>query len=199
MDRRQFLKLGAASSAALTAVSLTATLSGCSDSVPLSQQSGAGQWKSLRAGDRVFLSAVAPVMLKGTLPTDAKAQKAAIDTMLAYTDAAIFNLGPHNAKQMSELFDLLNFGLSRGLTTGVWSSWDKADEAQIENFLNRWRDSSLSLFNLAYNGLNKLMCATWFGQSESWQQVGYPGPLYPDVLITKPALAKSSIAKPANS
>jgi len=189
MDRRQFLKLGAASSAALTTVSLTATLSGCSDPIPTD-----GQWKTLRPSDRVFLSAVAPVMLKGSLPDDPTAQKAAIDTMLTYTDDAIFNLGPHNAKQMSELFDLLNFGLSRGLTTGVWSSWDKADEAQIENFLNRWRESSLSLFNFAYNGLNKLMCATWFGQPESWQQVGYPGPPYPDVLITKP-----TIAKPANS
>jgi len=184
MNRRQFLKLGAASSAALTAVGVTATLSGCSESLPMG-----GQWKTLRANDRVFLTAVAPVMLKGTLPEEPKARQLALDTMLNLIDGAIFNLGPHNAKQMKDLFDLLNLGLSRGLTTGVWSSWDKASEQEIENFLNRWRESSVSLFNLAYNGINKLMCATWYGQPQSWQHVGYPGPLYPDVLITKPTIS----------
>jgi hypothetical protein len=184
MDRRQFLKLGAVSSAALTAVGVTATLTGCSEPLP---QDNDAQWKALRPSDRVFLTAIAPVMLKGALPVEAPARQQAIDSILANTDAGIFNLGPHNTKQMKELFDLLNFGLSRGLTTGVWSSWDKASEQEIENFLNRWRESSLSLFNLAYNGLNKLMCATWYGQTAAWQQVGYPGPLYPDALITKPS------------
>ncbi len=126
-------------------------MSGCSESLPTT-----GQWKALRKSDRVFLTAVAPVMLKGALPEEPKARELAINNMLAYTDAAIFNLGPHNTKQMKELFDLLNFGLSRGLTTGVWSSWDKASDKEIENFLNRWRESSLALFNLAYNGLPSL-------------------------------------------
>lgn len=184
MDRRQFLKLGAASSAVLTATSLTASLSGCSEPMPLNEK-----WQVLREGDRTFLRAVAPVMLKGALPEDTTARQLAIDNMLAYIDIAIFNLGPHNTKQMTELFDLLNFSLSRGLTTGVWSKWDKADEKEIENFLNRWRESSLSLFNLAYNGINKLMCATWYGQPASWDQIGYPGPLYPELLITKPTIS----------
>jgi len=184
MDRRQFLKLGAASSAVLTATSLTAGLSGCSESAPTN-----GKWQVLREGDRTFLQAVAPVMLKGALPEDTAARQVGIDNMLVYIDTAIFNLGPHNTKQMKELFDLLNFGLSRGLTTGVWSKWDKASEDEIENFLSRWRESSLSLFNLAYNGINKLMCATWYGQPASWDQIGYPGPLYPELLITKPTIS----------
>ncbi len=184
MDRRRFLKLGAASSAALTAVSLTATLSGCSETLPQG-----GSWKVLRESDRIFLVSITPVMLKGSLPEDKKAQASIINEMLINIDTAIFNLGPFNAKQMSELFDLLNFGLSRGLTTGVWSKWENASSEEIEHFLNKWRESSLGLFNLAYNGLNKLICATWFGHSASWQQAGYPGPLYPDLLITKPTLS----------
>ena len=180
MNRRDFLKLGAAGSAALSATALTASLSGCSEPLPKNSQ-----WKVLREKDRIFLSAVAPVMLKGSLPNDTHAQQQGINTMLQYIDIGISKLGPHNTKQISDLFTLLNFGLSRGLTTGVWSSWDNASETEIENFLNRWRDSSVGLFNMAYNGLNKLMCATWFGQPDAWQNVGYPGPLYPDVLITK--------------
>lgn len=180
MNRRNFLKLGAASSAALTATSLTATLSGCSETLPASSD-----WLVLRENDRTFLAAVAPVMLKGSLPTEAQAKQQGINSMLKTIDLGIFKLGPHNTKQLMDLFNLLNFGLSRGLTTGVWSKWENASEEEIENFLNRWRDSSLGLFNLAYNGLNKLMCATWYGQPAAWSQVGYPGPLYPDVLITK--------------
>ena len=180
MNRRDFLKLSAAGSAALTATAFTATLSGCSESLPSNSQ-----WKVLREKDRIFLSAVAPVMLKGSLPEDTQARQQGINVMLKNIDVGISKLGPHNSKQISDLFTLLNFGLSRGLTTGVWSSWENASENEIENFLNRWRDSSVGLFNMAYNGLNKLMCATWFGQSAAWQNVGYPGPLYPDVLITK--------------
>jgi hypothetical protein len=180
MNRRDFLKLGAASSAALTATAFTATLTGCSESLPANSA-----WKVLRAKDRILLSAIAPVMLKGSLPSDPQAKQKNIEIMLQYIDTGISKLGPHNTKQLSDLFTLLNFGLSRGLTTGIWSSWDKASEDEIENFLNRWRESSVSLFNVAYNGLNKLMCATWFGQPAAWQNIGYPGPLYPDVLITK--------------
>jgi hypothetical protein len=180
MNRRDFLKLSAAGSAALTATAFTATLTGCSESLPNS-----GQWKVLREKDRIFLSALAPVMLKGSLPEDEQARQQGINIMLKNIDIGISKLGPHNSKQISDLFTLLNFGLSRGLTTGVWSSWENASENEIENFLNRWRDSSVGLFNMAYNGLNKLMCATWFGQNAAWQNVGYPGPLYPDVLITK--------------
>jgi len=180
MNRRDFLKLSAAGSAALTATAVTATLTGCSESLPAD-----GQWKVLREKDRILLSAIAPVMLKGSLPSEPKAKQTSIASMLPYIDAGIAKLGPHNAKQISDLFTLLNFGLSRGLTTGVWSSWENASEDEIENFLNRWRESSVGLFNVAYNGLNKLMCVTWFGQSAAWENVGYPGPLYPDVLITK--------------
>lgn len=180
MNRRDFLKLGAASSAALTATALTASLTGCSESMPVNSD-----WLVLREQDRIMLAAIAPVMLKGSLPTEPQAKQQGIDTMLKYMDVGISKLGPHNSKQISDLFTLLNFGLSRGLTTGVWSKWENASEAEIENFLNRWRESSVGLFTLGYNGLNKLMCATWFGQSGAWQNVGYAGPLYPDVLITK--------------
>lgn len=180
MDRRSFLKLGVASSAVLTGVSVTATMTGCSDSTPLD-----GDWKVLRPSDRRFLAAVAPVMLKGALPTDVTVQSQVVSTMLVQMDRTVFGLGPHNQKQLIDLFNLLNFSVSRGLTTGVWSAWENASDADIEHFLTKWRNSSIGLFNLAYNGLNRLMCAAWFGQPDSWQTVGYPGPPFADILITK--------------
>ncbi|GAA6134557.1 hypothetical protein NBRC116188_13460 [Oceaniserpentilla sp. 4NH20-0058] len=180
MNRRDFLKLGAASSAALTVTSLTATLSGCSDSLPANSK-----WLILRESDRTLLTAIMPVMLKGHFPTTVNEQADAIQQVLLIIDGGLAKFGPHNIKQVQELFTLLNFGLSRGLTTGVWSKWENASEAEIEHFLQRWRDSSVSLFNLGYNGLNKLIAASWYGLPEAWLKTGYPGPLYPDVLITK--------------
>ena len=178
MDRRSFLKLGAASSAALTGISLTATLTGCSESLPENSD-----WKILREGDRIFLKAIFPVLLKGSMPEDVQVKEQALNEMLTIVDGVIFNLDPHNQKQMVELFDLVNFGVSRSLTTGVWSKWDQASEADIEHFLTKWRESSIGLFNLAYNGLNRLACASWFGLPQSWHTVGYPGPRYANIFL----------------
>jgi len=180
MNRREFLKLGAASSAALTATSLTATLTGCTDSIEPNSQ-----WKVLTPSDRALLSAITPVMLKGSYPDTPAERESALNNILIIIDGGLSNFGPHNLKQVKDLFTLLNFSLSRGLTTGVWSKWENATEEEVENFLQRWRDSSVSLFNLGYNGLNKLIAASWYGQPQAWPKAGYPGPLYPETLITK--------------
>ncbi|MFT6154632.1 MAG: hypothetical protein ACJA1X_001993 [Bermanella sp.] len=124
-------------------------------------------------------------MLKGSLPKEPNAQEASISRIIATIDEALFKLDSHNNRQISDLFTLLTFGLTRGLATGVWSKWENASEAEIENFLHNWRESSVGLFNAGYNGLNKLMVATWYGQKEAWADVGYPGPPYADILISK--------------
>lgn len=180
MNRRQFLQLGATSTVALTATSLTATLTGCSESLPSNSK-----YRVLRAKDREFIVAVAPVMLNGHFPTDPIQRETILHSMLLNIDTAIFKLGPHNQKQFKDLLNLLNFGLSRGLTTGVWSQWKNASEEEINHFLNRWRESGFELFNMAYNGLNKLMAATFYGHPIGWQLARYPGPPYADTLITK--------------
>ncbi len=177
MHRRQFLKLGLVGSAVLSATSLTAVLSGCTDTVNQS-----GEWKVLRTSDRVFFTAIAPVMLKGSLPQNPQARAEGIQVMLRNIDQGIWLQGPHNQKQLTDLLNLLNFAPARYATTGVWDRWEDANEADIEAFLNRWRDSSLGLFNLAFNGLNKLMCVTWFSQPMAWPAIGYPGPKFPELL-----------------
>lgn len=171
MDRRQFLKLSMASSVALVSTSAVVSMTGCSESAPAADSG----WLVLREGDRKLLAALLPVNLKGAFPTEPAAKADAIQNCLQYLDKAVYGLGSANAKQLTDLFNLLNFAPTRGLLAGVWSSWENASEEEIDNFLNRWRNSSLGLLNLGYNGLNKLMCAVWFGQPQAWAQVGYPG------------------------
>lgn len=179
MDRRNFLKLGLASSVVLSGVGLTATLTGCSERLPANTG-----WNVLREQDRVFLRRIAPVMLSGALPADDLARAQGIESMLRYLDTAIHNLGPHNEKQITDLFMLVDMRITRGLATGVWSTWQDASDADIEQFLNRWRDSSISLLRLAYNALNKLMAATWYGQPTAWSAAHYPGPPHANILVT---------------
>lgn len=171
MDRRQFLKLSLASSVALASTSAVVGLSGCSEAAPAADSG----WLVLRESDRRLFATLMPVMLKGAFPSEAAAKNTATQTCLQFLDKAIYGLGSANAKQLTDLFNLLNFAPTRGLLAGVWHSWDQASEEEIENFLNRWRNSSLGLLNLGYNGLNKLVCAVWFGQPQAWPQVGYPG------------------------
>ena len=180
LNRRNFLKLGLMGSAVLSTVGMTANLTGCSSNTPLDDG-----FKVLRPEDRAFIRAVAPVMLEGCLPNDIREREQGLNQIVRYIDLGVFASGTHNQKQLTDLFTLLNVGLSRGLTTGVWSKWEDASEADINQFLNRWRNSSIGLFNLAYNGLNKLMSATWYGQPGAWQHADYPGPPYADVLITQ--------------
>ena len=182
MNRRNFLKIGTGSCMALSAVSISAILTGCSEAPSTDEN-----FKVLRPADREFFTAIIPVVLKGSWPTDAHAQSIAMNGIMQNIDGAMFNLGPHNQKQMIDLFNLLNFTPSRGLATGVWSKWHEASEADIEQFLNKWRESSLGLLNLAYNGISKLVIAIWFGMEQSWDKVNYPGPPFADILITKPS------------
>ena len=182
MNRRNFLKMGTGSCAVLSAVSISACLTGCSEAPSTDER-----FRLLRPNDREFFTAIIPVVLKGSWPSDADQQSTAMNEIMINIDNAMFNLGPHNQKQMIDLFNLLNFTPSRGLTTGVWSAWNEASENDIEQFLNKWRDSSLGLLNLAYNGVSKLIIAIWFGMSQSWDKVGYPGPPFADILITKPS------------
>lgn len=186
MDRRNFLKLGLASSVVLSSVGLTATLTGCSERLPANTG-----WNVLREQDRVFLRRIAPVMLNGALPADDLARAQGIESMLRYMDTAIHGLGPHNKKQLSDLFMLVDMRVTRGLATGVWSTWQDASDADIEQFLIRWRDSSIALLRLAYNGLNKLMAATWYGQSAAWPAAQFPGLPYANILVT-PQISQQS-------
>lgn len=172
--------MGTGSCVVLSAVSISASLTGCSEA-PSNDES----WKVLRPADRDFFTAIIPVVLKGTWPESAEQQLLSMNEIMLNIDTALFNLGPHNQKQMIDLFNLLNFTPSRGLTTGVWSKWPEASEADIEQFLNKWRESSLGLLNLAYNGISKIIIAIWYGMPKIWDKVGYPGPLFPEILITK--------------
>lgn len=167
-DRRSFLKLGLASSALLGSAGFTATLSGCSGA----QQPAATGFAFLRDADLVLFKALLPVILQGVALPPAVLQEA-----LVRIDAACLLAQAPAQAEVRKLFDLLNIGLLRRISTGVKVPWDQASAEDVSAFLTRWRNSSVGLLNAGYRALVKVACVAYFGQTISREVSGYPGPL----------------------
>lgn len=168
LSRRNLLKVGLFGSAFLATVGVTASLSGCSTSVP------AGGFAVLRQSDMPFLRALVPVMLEGALPAGKMA--AAVDGTLQSLDYALHRLSPEMLKLTLQLFDVLALPITRGPLTGIWGSWDKAGTQDIREFLSRWEHSSIGLLKMGHASLLQLVMMAWYGRPESWAHCGYPGP-----------------------
>ncbi|WP_227519783.1 hypothetical protein [Mangrovitalea sediminis] len=184
MDRRGFLRAGLLGTAALSTISLGASLSGCATTPAgtVAHASGAtAEYRFLTRDDLVLLRALVPVIVAPGLPQDPTARQAAIDGTIARMDQGIYFFGPANQHELRKLFDLLNFSVTRVTLARVWSSWDNASPEAVNAFLNRWRDSNIGLFNKAYIGLTKLTNVSFYGYRTNWHLSGYPGPPQPEL------------------
>lgn len=168
LSRRRALKIGLTASALLTMTGLGASLSGCSSS-----RSARG-FATLRSSDLVFLSALIPVMLNASVPP--KAMPGAADATLCQLDTYLSHLSPALLKLTQQLFDVLAIPVTRGPLTGVWGSWQSASPKQIQRFLHRWQNSSLSLLRMGHGSLVQLVMMSWHAEPDSWASCGYPGP-----------------------
>lgn len=166
-DRRDFLKLSVAGAAALSTMSAGATLSGCTSSGPASGM------KLLRPEDVELLGALTPAVMKGKI---APGDTAAIEQTLKSFDTLLVDLSEPVVAGVHQAFDVLSFGLSRGLVTGQWSSWSKASLEDAESALARLRDSGIGLLNAIYAAVIRLTISSWYLIPENAATSGYPGP-----------------------
>lgn len=173
LSRRSFLKLGLAGGVALGATSLVAGLAGCGRR----EQAVAQGFMFLRDADIELFRALTPVVLGDALPQDPAARIPLVTETLARLDGACFRLDPHGQAELIKLFDLLHLRVTRWLTTGVSAPWAEASAGEIENFLDRWRDSSITAFNGGYRFLTKLVAASFYAIPSTFPLAGYPGPL----------------------
>lgn len=166
LSRRQFLKLGAGASAALATVGMTATLSGCSSSQP-----GNG-YAVLRDSDVPVIAAIMGALVGPHPALDRDSLNTAIqqlDTTLSWTSSAVQG-------QVTDLLGMLSMPLTRGPMTGIWGSWDNASRADVQAFLQRWRDSRLDMLRQGHSALSQLLLMAWYATPASWPAAGYPGP-----------------------
>lgn len=172
LDRRGFLKLGLAGSAVLGTVSLGAGLSGCH----AREQAAAQGHVFFQDADLALFTALAPVILADTLPAQEPTRAEHIRLLLQRMDHGCGLLAPSARAELRKLLDLLNLGLTRRLVARVSQPWEQADAQQISAFLQRWRDSSMGLFNSGYRALVAMLAGAHYGTPVGWAASGYPGP-----------------------
>ncbi|PMZ87196.1 MULTISPECIES: twin-arginine translocation pathway signal protein [unclassified Pseudomonas] len=168
LSRRGLLKFSLGATAFLATAGLGASLSGCSSSVP------ANGFVTLRSGDLLFLRALIPVMLEGAVTAERMPE--AVNGTLKSLDYSLAHLSPEMLKLTQQLFDVLGMAVTRGPLTGIWGSWENASASDIQAFLDRWENSSLSLLRMGHSSLLQLVMMAWYGRKESWAHCGYPGP-----------------------
>jgi hypothetical protein len=168
LSRRGLLKFSLGASAFLATAGVTASLSGCSSSVP------ASGFAILRSADLLFLRALVPVMLEGAVTVEN--MPSAIDATLKSLDNGLNHLSPEMLKLTQQLFDVQAMTVTRGPLTGIWGSWENASADDIRHFLQRWENSSLSLLRMGHSSLLQLVMMAWYSRKESWAHCGYPGP-----------------------
>jgi len=168
--RRAFLKTGVAGAALLFAARWAAP-------IPAADAQTAGlPLNFLTADDAGVLRRIAPVMLAGALPDEGAPRKTAIDEVITGVDLAIGYQPPSVRREIRDLFNLLENAVTRALAAGVWTSWDRASDQTIREFLASWHDSRFDLLRTAYIGLNNLIVGSWYGNPKSWARIGYSGP-----------------------
>jgi hypothetical protein len=183
MDRRSFLRTGLGGALFLGTVSVSAGLTGCATSpagqhqTTLIATSGSNyQFRFLTRDDIVLFEALLPALIGPALTEEPDQRRAQISDTLERMDAGIYQFGPANQKELRSLFDLLNFSVTRVTVARVWSSWKNASTADANAFLNRWRTSSIGLFNNGYIALAKISNVALYGHGDHWPVSGYPGP-----------------------
>ena len=132
--------------------------------------------QALDADAQAILRAIVPVLLAGALPALALDRRSAIADTVRGIDTAVQGLPPAAQEELRQLFALLSLPPTRLALARVSAPWNDASETEVREFLDRFRRSSLTMLRSAYDALHQLTFAAWYGNDESWPQIGYPGP-----------------------
>lgn len=168
-SRRQFLRIGLLGSLALSTLSATAVLTGCS------RAPAAAGFRLLRASDLKVLRALVPVVLVGELPAG-EAAGAAVEETLHTLDNFLAHTSRVGQKQIAQLFDLLHMPATRYALAGLADDWDEASAADIAGFLDHWRGSRFDTLRMGYMALTQMLNMMWYLQPRSWAAIGYVPP-----------------------
>ncbi len=166
VSRRTFIAAGVAGSAALGFAGWWRSRSRPSGARALARDSETS----------AIVAAIVPAMLAGMLPADDARRTAAIADTTAAVHQAIDGLPPASQRELGQLFALLAFPPARIALAGLSSPWTAAKRDDVDAFLERWRTSRLRLLRSAYDALHQLVFGAWYGQTNAWPAIGYPGP-----------------------
>lgn len=166
MQRRQLLKLGVVSGAALAIVG----------SASLFYQKPELRDETLTGAAHAVLYAVSSGLLEGSMPTEAGALSA---SMAAYRDrlaATVLGLPRASQRELAQLLSLLARAPGRWLLSGLATDWPQATREEIRDALETMRASRIKPRRQIYHALRDLARAAWYADPTTWAALGYPGP-----------------------
>ena len=131
-------------------------------------------WLFLTPEERLILAVVTPVMLLGV--SDKPISGKVLVNYLKDFDHSLTLLTVTQQQEFKELLQLLESMIGRVVIAGIWSTWNNASAETINEMLDTWRNSFLDLIQIAYIGLKELSFANWYGNQNSWSDIGYSGP-----------------------
>lgn len=169
VSRRQLLRLGLFGSFALSTISATALLTGCS------KVAVATGFRVLRESDLKVLRALIPVLLAGEIP-DGEPGKAAVEETLHTLDNFLAHTSLVGQKQLGQLFDLMHMPATRYALVGLSNDWDESSAADIAGFLDHWRASRFETLRVGYLALTQMLNMMWYMQPRSWAAINYVPP-----------------------
>jgi ATP phosphoribosyltransferase regulatory subunit HisZ len=165
MQRRRLLQLG------LGAAALLAIGGGAAALVRPGLVDG-----RMTTASRGIFSAVARVVLEGSLPTEAAPRQQALEAHLARVDATIAGLPPAVRDELSTLLALLATAPGRMGLAGLSADWPEATVPQLHQAMQALRTSSLAMRQQVYLALRELTNASYYADPSTWSLLGYPGP-----------------------
>lgn len=164
MQRRAWLKLGAASAVVL------AVGGGVAASWKPGWVTGAAK---LTPEGRLAMGALARALLADALPADA----AALNRHLDAFESLVATLQPAVREELALLLSLTTNGAGRLGLFGHTTALHELPVDTLRAALQAMRTSRISLRQQAYFGLRELHCGLRYAEPDTWTLLGYPGPI----------------------
>jgi hypothetical protein len=136
---------------------------------------GSARWLDAQA--QTMIARLADAVLDGALPAEPAARATAIAGVVAGADQAITALPPHLQKELGELLAMLGAAPTRALLIGQWTGWADITRDETARMLTSLRGSSVTLRRVVYMTLRDLVAGSYYASADTWEQVGYPGPM----------------------
>lgn len=128
-------------------------------------------------GRGVFKAVARGVLGPMLPPAGTPEREAMLERYLQNLEQLINTLPKAKRDQISLLAGLLSNAPTRWMTSGMWTSWDKASDEQVIEALHHLQASDSMVPNISYAAARALTCMAYFCIPDYWSRVGYPGPM----------------------
>lgn len=169
-SRRSFLKMGAIGVAVIVGGGYVATRLTDGTATPILPEA-----QNLTAPMQQMLAKVFDSVLHGMYPEGREDELTA--KTLGALDYGISGLPPHIQKELTGLLGLLTLAPARFALIGRWGGWQNASREDVTDLLNKLKSSNKDLHRLVFITLHDLATSSFYGLEDSWEFVGYDGPL----------------------